>query len=112
MNGRLEAKNISLDVGVTDDVLDTLEGDPARIKQLLLNLIGNGIKFTDKGGVSLNVTLDAQQGDDFHISFQVTDTGIGISPDAQGRLFQKFTQADTSTTRRYGGTGLGLAICK
>lgn len=112
MNGRLEAKNISLDVGVTDDVLDTLEGDPARIKQLLLNLIGNGIKFTDKGGVSLNVTLDAQQGDDLYIRFQVTDTGIGISPDAQARLFQKFTQADTSTTRRYGGTGLGLAICK
>jgi PAS domain S-box-containing protein len=112
LNGRAEGKNISLDVGVADAVPDTLAGDPARIKQILLNLIGNGIKFTDKGGVSLKVMLDAQQGDDFHISFQVTDTGIGVSQEAQARLFQKFTQADTSTTRRFGGTGLGLAICK
>jgi PAS domain S-box-containing protein len=112
LNGRAESKNISLDIGVANDVPDTLEGDPARIKQILLNLVGNGIKFTDKGGVSLNVTLDAQRGDDFHISFQVTDTGIGVSEEAQARLFQKFTQADTSTTRRFGGTGLGLAICK
>lgn len=109
---RAEAKNIFLDVGIDDQVPDALEGDPARIKQILLNLIGNGIKFTDKGGVALKVALQEQQEKTCQIRFQVTDTGIGISPEAQARLFQKFTQADTSTTRRFGGTGLGLAICK
>jgi signal transduction histidine kinase/CheY-like chemotaxis protein len=109
---RAEAKNIFLDVGIDEQVPDTLEGDPARIKQILLNLIGNGIKFTDTGGVALKVALQERQEENYHIRFQVTDTGIGISPDAQARLFKKFTQADTSTTRRFGGTGLGLAICK
>jgi PAS domain S-box-containing protein len=109
---RAEAKNIFLDVGIDDQVPDTLEGDPARIKQLLLNLIGNGIKFTDTGGVALKVALQERQEENYHICFQVTDSGIGIPPDAQLRLFKKFTQADTSTTRRFGGTGLGLAICK
>jgi PAS domain S-box-containing protein len=109
---RAETKNIALDVGIDDEVPDTLEGDPARIKQLLLNLIGNGIKFTDHGSVSLRVRLQERQEEDCRIGFVVADTGIGISPDAQARLFQKFTQADTSTTRRFGGTGLGLAICR
>ncbi|MCA3387984.1 MAG: response regulator, partial [Roseomonas sp.] len=109
---RAEAKNISLDVGIDDEVPDTLEGDPARIKQILLNLIGNGIKFTDHGGVSLKVSLHDRVAEKCHIRFVVSDTGIGISPDAQSRLFQKFTQGDISTTRRFGGTGLGLAICK
>lgn len=109
---RAEAKNIALDVGIDDEVPDTLEGDPARIKQILLNLIGNGIKFTDHGGVSLRVALQEILGEACRISFVVSDTGIGISADAQSRLFKKFTQGDTSTTRRFGGTGLGLAICK
>jgi PAS domain S-box-containing protein len=109
---RAEAKNILLEVGIDDQVPDTLEGDPARIKQLLLNLIGNGIKFTDIGGVALKVALQERQEENYHIRFQVTDSGIGIPPDAQLKLFKKFTQADTSTTRRFGGTGLGLAICK
>ena len=109
---RAEAKNILLDLSIEDQVPDTLEGDPARLKQILLNLIGNGIKFTDTGDVTLKVALHERQQEICHIRFQVTDTGIGIAPDAQSRLFQKFTQADTSTTRRFGGTGLGLAICK
>ena len=109
---RAEAKNISLDVGIDDEVPDALEGDPARIKQILLNLIGNGIKFTDHGGVSLKVSLHDRVEEKCHIRVVVSDTGIGISPDAQSRLFQKFTQGDISTTRRFGGTGLGLAICK
>jgi len=109
---RAEAKNISLDVGIDDEVPDALEGDPARIKQILLNLIGNGIKFTDHGGVSLKVSVHDRVEEKCHIRFVVSDTGIGISPDAQSRLFQKFTQGDISTTRRFGGTGLGLAICK
>jgi PAS domain S-box-containing protein len=109
---RAEAKNISLDVGIDEQVPDTLEGDPARIKQILLNLIGNGIKFTDHGGVSLKVALHESLEESYRIRFVVSDTGIGISPEAQSRLFQKFAQGDTSTTRRFGGTGLGLAICK
>ena len=109
---RAEAKNISLEVCIDDEVPDTLEGDPARIKQILLNLIGNGIKFTDHGGVSLRVGVKERLEEKCRIHFVVSDTGIGISPDAQARLFQKFTQADTSTTRRFGGTGLGLAICR
>jgi len=109
---RADAKNIFLDVGIDNEVPDILEGDPARIKQILLNLIGNGIKFTDHGGVSLKVALQESQEENCQIRFVVSDTGIGISADAQSRLFQKFTQADTSTTRRFGGTGLGLAICK
>lgn len=109
---RAEAKNISLDVNIEEDVPDTLEGDPARLKQILLNLIGNGIKFTDKGSVTLNLGLQEKQEENCLICFKVQDTGIGISPESQSRLFQKFTQGDTSTTRRYGGTGLGLAICK
>jgi PAS domain S-box-containing protein len=112
LNERAEAKSISLVASTDGAVPDTLEGDPARTKQLLLNLIGNGIKFTEKGSVALKVTGQKQDDATWQVSFQVSDTGIGISPEAQGRLFQKFAQADTSTTRRFGGTGLGLAICR
>lgn len=84
-----------------------VKGDPARLQQVLFNLIGNAVKFTDSGGVSIRLTPE-----DDRITFTVEDTGIGISPEALGRLFSPFTQADASTTRRYGGTGLGLAIAK
>ena len=109
---RAEAKNISLHINIGESVPDTLMGDPARLKQILINLIGNGIKFTDKGSVSLTVDLTRSDGESNVIRFNVRDTGIGIVPEAQVKLFQKFAQADTSTTRRFGGTGLGLAICK
>jgi PAS domain S-box-containing protein len=109
---RAEMKNIALDVTIDDNVHDVLLGDPARLKQVLINLIGNGIKFTDRGSVSLNVSTEALDEGSTRIRFDVKDTGIGIPPKAQVRLFQKFAQADTSTTRRFGGTGLGLAICK
>ena len=109
---RAATKNIALTIDTEAAVPDTLVGDPARLKQILINLIGNGIKFTDKGGVALRVQLESSVTDVNNIRFEVEDTGIGISRDAQAQLFQKFAQGDTSTTRRFGGTGLGLAICK
>jgi two-component system sensor histidine kinase/response regulator len=86
--------------------------DPGRLRQVLLNLLGNAIKFTEKGFVLLKVDLDARSNGDAILSFTVRDTGIGIPEDRQAHLFDKFTQADSSTTRRFGGTGLGLAISR
>ncbi|WP_020399242.1 ATP-binding protein [Kordiimonas gwangyangensis] len=86
--------------------------DPTRLRQILFNLVGNAIKFTERGGVIIRAEQENREGDQIRVKISVVDTGIGISRDAQRKLFQKFTQADASTTRRFGGTGLGLAICK
>ena len=96
------------------EVPDVVVGDLGRLRQIIINLVGNAIKFTDHGVVSIKVNRDATPLDDGRprIRFEVTDTGIGLSEEAQKRLFEPFTQADASTTRRYGGTGLGLAICR
>ncbi|WP_166727652.1 ATP-binding protein [Mucilaginibacter gilvus] len=86
--------------------------DPTRITQIIYNLVGNAIKFTEKGSVSVQVTSIGQTGDDMQVHFSVADTGIGIAPNRQGAIFDPFTQASVDTTRYYGGTGLGLAIVK
>ncbi len=94
------------------NVPNRLHGDPTRLRQILFNLLGNAVKFTEQGEVFLHITLAAFSENDFTVRFEVSDTGIGVSQKVQEILFQPFTQGDNSTSRRYGGTGLGLAICK
>ena len=89
-----------------------LRGDAGRIRQVLMNLVGNAVKFTAQGEVTARVGMVRTEGDTVELLFEVVDSGIGIRPEVQGRLFAAFTQADVSTTRRFGGTGLGLAICR
>ena len=102
-------KNLRLDLILPDDPPPALLGDPTRIRQILLNLVDNAIKFTHSGEVELRATFEPVH-QEIGCRFSVRDTGIGILPEAQTRLFQAFSQADSSTTRRYGGTGLGLAV--
>ncbi len=87
-------------------------GDPNRVRQVLLNLISNAIKFTAEGSVSVEIAPIREDREDVELAFVVKDTGIGMSDEVKQRLFRPFTQADASTTRKYGGTGLGLAICR
>jgi len=108
---RAREKNVSLAVHVHEDVPDVVVGDPARLRQVFVNLLGNAIKFTDRGGVSLHVSVHAAIDEAVTLHFAVEDTGIGIAVEKQRVIFEAFTQADGSTSRRYGGTGLGLAIC-
>jgi CheY-like chemotaxis protein/HPt (histidine-containing phosphotransfer) domain-containing protein/two-component sensor histidine kinase len=109
---RAHSKGLELVTQIQKNVPKTLLGDPVRIRQIITNLVANGIKFTDKGMVTLQISLLHQENETATVQFKVTDTGIGIPADLQSRLFRPFSQADGSTTRRYGGTGLGLAICK
>ena len=107
------AKRLDLTYQLAPDVPRVLVSDITRLRQILVNLLGNAVKFTPAGEVAVRVTLTPRAtGDDVEILFDVEDTGIGISADHLGRLFQPFSQVDAATTRRYGGTGLGLAICR
>jgi PAS domain S-box-containing protein len=105
-------KGLALMTYVDPKVPTLLRGDPGRISQILLNLVSNAIKFTEKGTVVLRVKPVIESSDVITLRFSVQDTGIGLSPEGQSRLFQPFTQGDASTARQYGGTGLGLSICK
>ncbi len=110
MTVRAEEKNLELVYEVAPDVPETLSGDPGRLRQILVNLIGNAIKFTERGVLALHVTQLNQSGQSVELQFSVEDGGIGIPQDKLRTIFDAFSQADSSTTRKYGGTGLGLAI--
>jgi two-component system sensor histidine kinase/response regulator len=107
---RAHEKGLELACHIPPDVPEALVGDPGRLRQIVINLVGNAIKFTERGEVIVDVALDRIEEDDAALRFTVTDTGIGVPRDKQWQIFGAFVQADTSTTRRYGGTGLGLTI--
>jgi len=108
-----EKKNLYMKYNIDDNVERVLVGDPVRLRQVIFNLVGNAIKFTHEGGITINVKQLKKIKNKYNvIQIDVVDTGIGIPPDKQKLVFKSFSQADTSTTRKYGGTGLGLAICK
>jgi len=110
--GKASAKQLDLALDFTAGTPEGLRGDPQRLRQILVNLIANAIKFTEQGEVVVSVSARALQANHHLFEFQVRDTGIGIPPERMDRLFKSFSQVDSSTTRNYGGTGLGLAICK
>jgi PAS domain S-box-containing protein len=109
---RAHKKDLELSYWVQEDVPDNLVGDPGRLRQLTVNLVGNAIKFTERGEVVVRVEVESQTSDTMRLHFVVSDTGIGISREKQKLIFEPFAQADGSMTRRYGGTGLGLTISK
>ncbi len=109
---RAHQKGLELSTEVLPDVPDALIGDPVRLRQIITNLVGNAIKFTERGDVVLRVERESQTEEQTRLLFSVQDTGIGIPPEKQDLIFDAFTQVDGSSTRRYGGTGLGLAITR
>ena len=107
-----EGKGLDLQVSIMPEVPPALRGDPHHLRQVLINLAGNAIKFTERGSVTVHVSLIGETEEGIRVKFSVRDTGIGISQEAQNRIFESFVQADQSTTRRFGGTGLGTTIAK
>ena len=107
-----QEKGLDLHWQVDPQVADLVSSDPARLRQVIVNLVGNAIKFTDSGGVTLSVHKESQDAESLTARFSVKDTGIGIPPEKQKEIFSSFTQADNSMTRKYGGTGLGLTISR
>lgn len=106
------AKQIEFVVSIMPEVPPSLVGDPHHLRQILINLASNAVKFTERGSVTLHVSVEEESGSRLRLKFSVRDTGIGIAPEAQKRIFESFSQADQSTTRRFGGTGLGTTIAK
>jgi signal transduction histidine kinase len=106
------SKNIELISVIDPNVPSLLKGDPGRLRQIIVNLVNNAVKFTEQGEVVLKVSIEHETENDVTLAFKVKDTGIGISKEKQDKLFESFTQADSSITRKYGGTGLGLSICR
>ena len=107
-----QAKGIGLDFDIANDIPVAICGDPNRLRQIMANLLGNALKFTDRGRILAKVLVSGEDSQAVGLRFEVHDTGIGVSRDARDRIFDAFSQADNSTTRKYGGTGLGLAISK
>ena len=107
-----DAKGLSLRLDAPAQLPARLMGDPLRLKQVLINLLSNAVKFTPAGHVALAVKQRASNGRLVSLRFEVSDTGIGVTAEQQARIFDPFTQADSSTTRRFGGTGLGLSIVR
>jgi PAS domain S-box-containing protein len=105
-------KNLSFSLNIQDNIPDTLTGDAVRLTQIMVNLISNAIKFTQKGGISINITTLGQISDNVRLRFSVKDNGIGIPVDKLDAIFERFQQGETDTTRKYGGTGLGLSIVR
>ena len=95
-----------------DSLRNVLYGDPIRLRQVLYNLVGNAVKYTERGSITITAKILGQFGPRMKAAFEVSDTGIGIAPEHQGLIFQPFVQADPSMSRKQGGSGLGLAICK
>ena len=112
MRYRAEEKGLKMDAQIANDIPATVLGDPTRLQQVLMNLVGNAIKFTERGSVRIALDVQERLTDALMLRCAVTDTGIGIAPKRLARVFDEFTQAESDHTRRFGGTGLGLTICK
>src|SRR5258705_12189995 len=106
------AKGIEFLVSIMPEVPPAVRGDPHHLRQILINLAGNAVKFTERGSVTVHVSAHSESDSRVQLKFSIRDTGIGIAPEAQARIFESFTQADQSTTRRFGGSGLGTTIAK
>jgi signal transduction histidine kinase len=105
-------KGINLSLSIDPAVPEELVGDPARVRQVIGHIVANAVKFTERGSIDIKATLAKRDGEENLVEFTVSDTGIGIPADKLGVIFDAFTQADGSTTRKHGGTGIGLAICR
>ena len=112
LRGKAHSKNLDLQLDVSPEYPTRLLGDPNRLRQILINLVANAIKFTETGGVRVDVVQESFDENGAHLRFEISDSGIGISEEDLDMLFRPFTQVDSSASRRYGGSGLGLAICR
>ena len=112
MEYRAEERGIELGASIDPRIPQVTIGDPLRLRQVLLNLVSNGIKFTDEGSVTIAVMARSVDEEESILEFAVIDTGKGITPEAQEKLFTAYTQESVETARKYGGTGLGLSICR
>ena len=108
---RAHEKGLELVFDVRPEVPEVLLGDPGRIRQILINLVGNAIKFTERGEIVVSVDEQSEESDVARLHFAVRDTGVGVPAEKQGKIFEAFSQADGTMARKYGGTGLGLTIC-
>jgi two-component system sensor histidine kinase/response regulator len=107
-----DAKGLALEFDIANDIPVSIIGDPNRLRQVIVNLLGNAVKFTDAGRITVKVSITGEDSQAVNLRFEVHDTGMGVSREAQSRIFESFSQADGSTTRKHGGTGLGLSISK